>query len=52
MARIVTELGTQATAVVATGGLAGIVVPHSSTITHHEPDLTLTGLRLMFERNQ
>lgn len=39
-------------AVIATGGLAPIVVPESRTITHHEPDLTLIGLRLVFERNQ
>jgi len=39
------------TAVVATGGLAPIVVPESRTITHHEPDLTLIGLRLVFEKN-
>lgn len=50
--RIVEELGVSVTAVIATGGLAGIVVPESETITHHEPDLTLIGLRLMFERNQ
>ena len=39
------------TAVIATGGLASIVVDESRTITHHEPDLTLIGLRLVFERN-
>jgi type III pantothenate kinase len=50
--RIVSELGRDVSAVIATGGLAGIVVPHSVTVTHHEPDLTLIGLRLMFERNQ
>jgi type III pantothenate kinase len=49
--RITAELGS-VTAVVATGGLAPIVVPESRTITHHEPDLTLVGLRLIFERNQ
>ncbi len=49
--RISDELGTEVKAVIATGGLAGIVVPESDTITHHEPDLTLIGLRLMFERN-
>ena len=48
---IVEELGTSVKAVIATGGLAGIVVPESETITHHEPDLTLIGLRLMYERN-
>ena len=49
--RIVDELGGEVKAVIATGGLAGIVVPESETITNHEPDLTLIGLRLMFERN-
>ncbi len=48
--RIVEELG-EVTAVVATGGLAPIVVQESQTITHHDPDLTLTGLRLVFEKN-
>lgn len=49
--RITDELGGEVKAVIATGGLSGIVVPESDTITHHEPDLTLIGLRLMFERN-
>jgi type III pantothenate kinase len=48
--RIVAEIG-EVTAVIATGGLAPIVVPESETITSHEPDLTLVGLRLVFERN-
>ena len=48
--RICAELG-EVTAVVATGGLAPIVVPESRTITAHEPDLTLIGLRLVFEKN-
>ena len=48
--RICEELG-EVTAVIATGGLAPIVVPESLTITHHEPDLTLIGLRLVFEKN-
>ena len=49
--RITDELGQDVKAVIATGGLAGVVVPESDTITHHEPDLTLIGLRLIFERN-
>lgn len=48
--RIVEEIG-DVTAVIATGGLAPIVVPESQTITHHDPDLTLIGLRLVFEKN-
>ncbi|UQX88925.1 type III pantothenate kinase [Jatrophihabitans telluris] len=37
--------------VIATGGLAPLVVEHSETVTRHEPDLTLIGLRLIYERN-
>ncbi len=37
--------------VLATGGLAPLVVAESRTITKHEPFLTLTGLRLVYERN-
>jgi len=37
--------------VISTGGLAPIVIPHCRTIDHHEPWLTLEGLRLVFERN-
>ena len=44
------EVG-ELTAVVATGGLAPVVIDESNTITHHEPDLTLIGLRMIFERN-
>jgi type III pantothenate kinase len=47
---IAAELGTPR-AVVATGGLAPIVIDECVTITHHEPALTLIGLRLVFERN-
>jgi type III pantothenate kinase len=49
--RITAELGTSLTAVIATGGLAPVVVPESETITDHRPDLTLVGLRLIYERN-
>jgi type III pantothenate kinase len=37
--------------VVATGGLSGLITPISETIQHHEPWLTLHGLRLVYERN-
>ncbi len=49
--RIVAELGEPAT-VVATGGLAPVVIAESETIQEHEPDLTLVGLRLVYERNR
>ena len=48
--RIAAELG-GVTAVVATGGLAPVVLAESRTITHHEPDLTLVGLRLVYDKN-
>jgi type III pantothenate kinase len=48
--RMQKELGGDAT-VVATGGLADVVVPLCQTIDQHEPWLTLEGLRLIFEKN-
>ena len=44
------ELG-EVRAVVATGGLARVVLDECRTVTHHEPWLTLIGLRLVFDRN-
>jgi type III pantothenate kinase len=38
--------------VIATGGLAPLVIEECETVTEHEPDLTLIGLRLVFDRNQ
>jgi type III pantothenate kinase len=49
--RITAELGGTAV-VVATGGLASLVIAESETIQHHQPDLTLLGLRLVYARNQ
>ena len=37
--------------VIATGGLAPLVMQHCETVDRHEPDLTLIGLRLIYERN-
>jgi type III pantothenate kinase len=48
--RIVDELGGTVT-VVATGGLAPLVIEHCATVSLHEPDLTLVGLRLVWEKN-
>jgi type III pantothenate kinase len=47
--RILTEIG-EAT-VIATGGLAGLVAPHTKYVAHVEPWLTLHGLRIVHERN-
>jgi type III pantothenate kinase len=52
--RITAELAPGAEAgvtVVATGGLAPLLIAESRTITHHAPHLTLQGLRMVFERN-
>jgi type III pantothenate kinase len=52
--RITAELQqsySQSPTVIATGGLAPLVLGISETIVHHEPDLTLIGLRLVHERN-
>jgi type III pantothenate kinase len=48
--RIIAELGQEA-AVIATGGLASLVLAESETLKHYEPHLTLIGLRLVFEKN-
>jgi type III pantothenate kinase len=47
------ELGRPLSAitVIATGGLAPTVIDECATIDHHEPWLTLVGLRLVFDRN-
>ncbi len=48
--RFQVELG--ACNVIATGGLAELIGPHTHTVQHYEPWLTLYGLRIVFERNQ
>ncbi len=52
--RIVAELALSyegAPTVIATGGLAPLIIGVAETIDEHEPDLTLIGLRLIHERN-
>ena len=49
--RIRAELGYDVS-VLATGGLARLVEPESGTIERVEEDLTLEGLRLIYERNR
>ena len=45
------ELGEDAP-VIGTGGLVDLIAPHSKTIGHIEPFLTLEGLRIVWERNR
>jgi type III pantothenate kinase len=49
--RLMAELGFPA-AVIATGGLAPLIAPLSKTIVDVDDHLTLTGLRILYERNQ
>ncbi|MBA2391031.1 MAG: type III pantothenate kinase [Geodermatophilaceae bacterium] len=49
--RIIAELGGDP-AVIATGGLAPLVLGVAETLQHHEPDLTLIGLRLVAAKNR
>ena len=53
VARMIEELGVPAEAVhvIATGGLAPVVVDECRSITDHQPWLTLRGLELVFARN-
>ncbi|MBX6342565.1 MAG: pantothenate kinase, partial [Thermomicrobiaceae bacterium] len=49
LSRIARELGAKPT-VIATGGLGALVTAHVPMIDVYEPDLTLIGLRLIYER--
>ena len=50
--RIRVELDAADAPVVATGGLADLIAPHSATITAVDRELTLQGLRLIWEKNR
>ena len=47
--RLKQEMG-ENTRIIATGGLASILMPHLKTVERMEPNLTLEGLGLIFER--
>ena len=48
--RIQEELGYQAT-VVATGGLAGSIIPYCRQNVIHDDELTLKGLNIIYHKN-
>jgi len=50
--RIRDELEAPDAPAIATGGLAELIVPHSKTITAVDQELTLQGLRLVWQRNR
>jgi type III pantothenate kinase len=50
--RIREELGAPDAIAIATGGLAELIAPHSQTISEVDAELTLQGLRLVWERNR
>lgn len=50
--RMKDEIGCPSAKVIATGGMAHLVRSHSSVIDEINPDLTLTGLRLIYGKNQ
>jgi type III pantothenate kinase len=50
--RIRAEMGEREAVAVATGGLAGHIVPFTDEISEIDQLLTLTGLRLVYERNR
>jgi type III pantothenate kinase len=50
-ARLRDELGADTT-FIATGGLSSAIVPFCTSIQHADPLLTLTGLRLIWQRNR
>jgi type III pantothenate kinase len=52
VSRVVAELAAGPVPVVATGGLADLIAPHSQTITAVDAELTLQGLRIVWERNR
>ncbi|SNR62004.1 type III pantothenate kinase [Haloechinothrix alba] len=46
-----TQFTAEDVAVIATGGLAPLMIGECGSVTEHRPDLTMAGLRLAYERN-
>ncbi len=51
LSRIRTALAPHQPLVIATGGLADVLLPHTKVIDYHDPHLTLRGLRLLYQRH-
>jgi type III pantothenate kinase len=52
VARMRRELGDPNALCIATGGLADVIAGETNTIEQVNPDLTLLGLRMIWERNR
>ncbi|MBV6632616.1 MAG: type III pantothenate kinase [Alphaproteobacteria bacterium] len=50
--RTADELKTDNLTVIATGGLGSLFAEHIPAIQHHDPDLTLRGLKIIHDRNR
>ena len=50
LARLQAELGGERATTIATGGLAGVIVPHTTSIDQTDDQLTLRGLKLLHDR--
>ncbi len=50
--RLIDEMAFPSCEVIATGGLARLIAPLSKTIKEVDDELTITGLRILYERNQ
>lgn len=49
--RIEDELGTPVTRIL-TGGLSGLILPYCRRKLHHDPNLIMEGLRLLYHKNK
>jgi type III pantothenate kinase len=50
--RMRAELGQPTARCIATGGMADIITAETTVVEEVNPDLTLLGLRMIWERNQ
>lgn len=50
--KMIEESGEENVKVVATGGLAGLIVPEAKNVHHIDKNLTLEGLKIIYEKNK